>query len=157
MHRAITGYLQDDAADWVALLCCGHRQHVRHKPPFFSRPWTQTEAGRRSMLGQALDCVLCDRRELPQGLLRCERTPELGETGIPEALRTSNACATWTVIHVVAGRLRCHIEGLADEPLLLDAQTPGVVPPDVRHALVPDGPVRFSIERFRLPAAAPSG
>lgn len=157
MRRAITGYLQDDDADWIALLCCGHRQHVRHKPPFFLRPWTQSEEGRRSMLGHALDCVLCERRELPQGLVRCERTPELGETDVPAALRENGASATWTVIHVVAGRLRCHLEGLAEQPLVLEARTPGVVPPDVRHHLVPDGPVRFFIERFRPPGPGAQG
>lgn len=157
MLRAITGYRQDDAADWVALLCCGHRQHVRHKPPFFSRPWTQSEAGRSAMLGQCLDCVLCDRRELPQGLVRCERTPELDETEIPAALRSRCKSANWTVIHVIAGRLRCHIERLAEGPLELDARTPGIIAPDVHHHLVPDGPVRFFIERFRLPGSESAG
>jgi tellurite methyltransferase len=65
MLRAIVGYVQDEAGDWVALLSCGHRQHVRHKPPFFLRPWTQSEEGRASMLGQSLDCVLCDRPPAP--------------------------------------------------------------------------------------------
>lgn len=65
MKRKITGYHLDEHDDWVAELDCGHGQHVRHQPPFFNRPWTQTEEGRASMLGIQLDCVRCDRGEPP--------------------------------------------------------------------------------------------
>ena len=37
--RPIGGFTQDADGDWVALLACGHRQHVRHAPPLQSRPW----------------------------------------------------------------------------------------------------------------------
>jgi hypothetical protein len=63
MLRAIVGYHQDDAGDWVADLACGHGQHVRHKPPFVLRPWVITPEGRAQMLGTELECVLCDRTE----------------------------------------------------------------------------------------------
>lgn len=60
MERAIVGFETDEAGDWVALLTCGHRQHVRHKPPFQDRPWTLTSLGRASRVGTPLHCVLCD-------------------------------------------------------------------------------------------------
>lgn len=66
MKRTITGFHRDPAEDWVAELVCGHGQHVRHKPPFFSRPWILTVEGRHSRLGVELDCVRCDRFELPE-------------------------------------------------------------------------------------------
>lgn len=69
MKRAITGYHKDEAGDWVAELDCGHGQHVRHKPPFFNRPWTCTPQGRRSMLGHKLNCVRCDAGQPPAGRL----------------------------------------------------------------------------------------
>ncbi|MEZ4368912.1 MAG: DUF3565 domain-containing protein [Kofleriaceae bacterium] len=65
MERAITGYHQDEHGDWVAELACGHRQHVRHRPPFFLRPWVTTAAGRAEHLGTVLPCVRCDRGEPP--------------------------------------------------------------------------------------------
>lgn len=65
MKRAIIGFRRDEAGDWVALLDCGHPQHVRHRPPFVERPWVETAEGRRSMLGTMLDCVRCDRGEPP--------------------------------------------------------------------------------------------
>lgn len=65
MKQPITGYHQDELGDWVAELACGHGQHVRHKPPFFNRPWVMTAAGRASRLGLQLNCVRCDRGEPP--------------------------------------------------------------------------------------------
>ncbi len=35
----VNGFEQDEVGDWVMLLSCGHRQHVRHQPPFINRPW----------------------------------------------------------------------------------------------------------------------
>lgn len=60
MKSAITGFHTDEAGDWVAELACGHNQHVRHRPPFQSRLWVTSEAGRRSRLGVELDCKKCD-------------------------------------------------------------------------------------------------
>lgn len=60
MKQPITGYHKDELNDWVAELACGHFQHVRHKPPFFNRPWVVTQPGRESMLGEELSCKKCD-------------------------------------------------------------------------------------------------
>ena len=67
MKRSIVSFHRDADKDWVAELDCGHSQHVRHHPPFDNRPWTTTEAGRRSKLGRHLVCPNCDRFELPDG------------------------------------------------------------------------------------------
>jgi hypothetical protein len=67
MIRTIEDFHQDDEGDWVAELSCLHTQHVRHRPPFWNRPWVTTEAGRRSRIGAELDCPLCDRAEPPDG------------------------------------------------------------------------------------------
>src|SRR5579884_624757 len=63
MQRVIVGYHLDEVGDWVAHLSCGHRQHVRHRPPFQLRAWVVDEEGRRSRLGAPLECPLCDRGE----------------------------------------------------------------------------------------------
>lgn len=60
MKRQIIGFHQDEHADWVADLACGHTQHVRHQPPWQQRPWVTTAEGRRSRLGIELDCKKCD-------------------------------------------------------------------------------------------------
>jgi len=60
MKQPIQGFHQDDHQHWVAQLACGHNQHVRHNPPWTSRPWVVTSEGRSSMIGQSLDCKKCD-------------------------------------------------------------------------------------------------
>jgi tellurite methyltransferase len=150
--RPITGYYLDDVNDWVAELSCGHGQHIRHKPPFLSRPWVTTDEGRASMLGTELDCVRCDRLEVPEGAVAYKRTAEFDEATIPSGLRRNHSTkpGVWGVIHVVAGRLRYHIEGLGGRELVLDPETPGIVVPEVPHHVEPDGPVRFFVEFRRM-------
>ena len=87
MQRAITGFHQDELADWVAELACGHGQHVRHKPPFWVREWVLTAEGRAEKLGVELGCVLCDRFEPPAGAMAYKRTPDFDQGSIPAALR----------------------------------------------------------------------
>jgi hypothetical protein len=60
MKQAIVGYHQDEENDWVAELACGHNQHVRHNPPWTNRPWVVSPEGRAQVLGQMLECRLCD-------------------------------------------------------------------------------------------------
>jgi hypothetical protein len=60
VNRRIIGFHQDERADWVAELECGHNQHVRHQPPFEMRPWVVRADGRRSRLGIELACRKCD-------------------------------------------------------------------------------------------------
>lgn len=63
MKQAIVDYKQDEENHWIAILECGHTQHVRHQPPFFNREWTQTELGRNNRLGFKLNCKLCDEKK----------------------------------------------------------------------------------------------
>ncbi|XQW84114.1 DUF3565 domain-containing protein [Thalassotalea piscium] len=60
MKQPIIGFKKDEENHWVAILLCGHCQHVRHAPPFISRPWVITQEGRESMLGHELGCKKCD-------------------------------------------------------------------------------------------------
>ena len=61
MLQKITGFHQDEEEHWVAELACGHGQHVRHNPPWRSRPWVVTQRGRDEKLGESLECPKCDR------------------------------------------------------------------------------------------------
>ena len=60
MQRAIVGFHLDDDGDWVAELDCGHRRHVRHRPPLFPEPWVLDADARRERIGSPLECRLCD-------------------------------------------------------------------------------------------------
>ncbi len=63
MKRRIIGFHQDEMLDWVADLDCGHRQHVRHNPPWMNRPWVVTAGGREKFIGSILNCKVCDEKE----------------------------------------------------------------------------------------------
>jgi len=65
MQQPITGFHLDAEDHWVAELACGHYQHVRHDPPWVERPWVVTVEGRRSVLGQLLECRKCDLGAAP--------------------------------------------------------------------------------------------
>ncbi|MDY6980885.1 MAG: DUF3565 domain-containing protein [Pseudomonadota bacterium] len=58
---SITGFVQDEEGDWIAELSCGHRRHVRHRPPWQNRPWVESEAGRQSMIGYVIPCRDCQK------------------------------------------------------------------------------------------------
>jgi hypothetical protein len=60
VQRSIVAFDQDEVQDWVALLECGHRQHVRHRPPWQERPWVLTEQGRAERIGSPIECRACD-------------------------------------------------------------------------------------------------
>jgi hypothetical protein len=60
LKQKIIAFHKDEHGDWVADLECGHRQHVRHKPPWMVRPWIETPEGRESRIGVELECKPCD-------------------------------------------------------------------------------------------------
>lgn len=156
MERRITGYRRDDAGDWVAQLDCGHGQHLRHRPPFFNRPWVETEEGRQSRLGARLDCLRCDRHELPEGLVEYKRTPSFSADSIPPGLLKDHAtkAGVWGRIRVEEGLLHYHISPPDGERVTLRAGEEGVVVPEQRHCVRPEGPVRFHVAFFRVEAPA---
>lgn len=150
MQRPIIEFGIDDEGDPFARLDCGHRQHVRHNPPFTNRPWVMTDDGRRSKLGALLECVRCDRFEFPEGFERYQRTPGFDEHSIPAGLRRAHAtkAGVWGRIVVSSGRLRYHVEG-TDPVFELTPGTPGIVPPQAVHRVEVVGPVRFLVELWR--------
>ena len=63
MERRIIGFEQDEVGDWIALLECGHSQHVRHDPPWQVRDWVTSASGRSGRLGTELACRECDEAD----------------------------------------------------------------------------------------------
>ncbi len=153
MKRTIAGYLQDAAEDWVAYLDCGHRQHVRHQPPFRERPWVTTLDGRAAHLGQSLDCAVCERFEWPTDFAAYKRTPEFTAATIPAGLRKDHSTkkGVWAKIVVLEGTLRYVVDPL-NATFTLEPSTPGIVIPEVLHYIGPLGEVRFYVEFYRANA-----
>lgn len=152
MQRPITGYTQDEERHWVALLGCGHRQHVRHNPPLVSRPWVLSPEGRDKHLGALLNCVRCERFELPDHFVAYRRTPEFTQDTVPAALRKDHSTrpGVWAKVNVIEGRLRYRIDAWKVDTVLTPGQ-PGVVVPEVLHCVEPLGPTRFYVEFYGQP------
>ena len=91
-ERAIASFELDADGDWVAVLVCGHTQHVRHRPPFEVREWVTTEAGRAGRIGSALDCDFCEMPTLPADAVQeLSLTDEKSVVTDPETMRPSSA------------------------------------------------------------------
>lgn len=148
MHRSMVGFHQDEEQHWVAELECGHCQHTRHDPPFFSRPWVVTEAGRHEHIGQNLDCVLCDRLQIPDNYAPYKRTPLFTTRTIPAGLlsRHSVKRGIWGMIHVEQGNLRYQIYEPLNREIVIESGQSAVILPEVFHKVVPMDTVEFWVE-----------
>ncbi len=71
MERRIVSFSQDQEGHWVAHLDCGHRQHMRHQPPWQNRAWVTTPEGRGAKIGAGVACRACEDAKGPpdRGLL----------------------------------------------------------------------------------------
>jgi tellurite resistance-related uncharacterized protein len=145
VRRTIRGFHQDDAGDWVAELSCLHNQHVRHRPPFFDRPWVLEPEGRTSRIGEELDCALCDRAEMPDGLRLARTAGPFDDDTLPPGLRKEHHVAdgTWGRLRVVSGSVDFVMQADARR---LDAGAHQPIPPGVPHTLTFIGPAVIEID-----------
>jgi tellurite resistance-related uncharacterized protein len=151
--RQIVGYHQDEAGDWVAELSCLHNQHVRHRPPFLERSWILHEAGRADRLGSDIECPLCDRAELPDGLSLLRTAGPWDESAVPAGLRRSHRTSegTWGMVRVLRGRTVLHLD--LDPPLdaVLEAGGARAIPPGVTHDVEAAEPFEMVLEFWGRP------
>ncbi len=137
MKRAIIGFTKDEHGNWVALLSCGHPQHVRHDPPFTLRPWVESAAGRAGKIGVALNCVRCDRLELPDGWIADGRGDVITATGVPSRwwrIQRSDA-EHWLTLEVIRGCVRWIPCQPGPSLQVVDAGNAIAIPPDVMYRL----------------------
>jgi tellurite resistance-related uncharacterized protein len=148
VERRIVGFEPDDVGDWVALLDCRHRRHVRHRPPFLVAPWVEDQVERTRRVGTMLGCPLCDRCEVPAGLAVVRTTATWDEHTMPDALRRAHrlSAGTWGRLRVATGSLRFVAETEPVTDVIVDSQLPQAIPPDVDHHVEPARSVRFAIE-----------
>ena len=150
MIRTIEGFHADDEDDWVAELDCLHGQHVRHKPPLWPKAWATTEEGRAEHLGTPLDCPLCDRFELPDGLTLARTAGPFDADTLPAGLRRTHLVAdrTWGLLRVLDGVVGFEIAGRERRLAAGDEQP---IPPGVPHRLELDGPVELAVDFLVAP------
>ena len=78
-------------------------------------------------------------------------TSVFDEASLPAALRRdhSTKSGVWGVIRVLEGRLRLETE--AGEARVLTPEAPGLVRPEERHRVEPEGPMRMQVEFYASP------
>ena len=148
----IRGFHQDATGDWVAELACGHAQHVRHLPPWQSRPWVGDAAGRAEKLGAAIACPLCEMPRAPANLVEYKRSATFTQSSIPAGLLRSHSTkfGVWARIVIESGQL----DYTFDSPLrtfVLTPEFPGIIPHEVPHSVTAGHPVTFHLEFLRVP------
>ena len=155
--RTIVAFHQDEQGDWVARLSCLHGQHVRHRLPFQERPWVMDDSERTARIGSDLDCPLCDRAELPDGLRIVRTAGPFDATTVPAGLRASHrvAAGTWGRLQVLEGSVGFSMD--TDPPITrrLGAGDEQPIPPGVPHRLTVEGPVRLTVD-FLVGGDAPT-
>lgn len=154
MEREITGFHADEDGHWVAELSCLHGQHIRHQPPFRNAAWVIEAAGRAARIGAPLDCPLCDRAELPDGLVRDRVTSTWDETSAPRALQRNHRVArgVWGQLGVDSGAIRFVAQTTPVIDRVVSAGEFQPIPPELEHQVEVIGPVRFAVE-FLVPMA----
>ena len=132
----------------MAELTCGHGQHIRHRPPFQLREWVLDAGRRNSRVGTTLDCPLCERAELPDGLRLVRTSPQWDERTMPAGLTRSHriAVGTWGRIAVHNGNLRFVARTEPELNVIVGPGSTQAIPPEVEHKVEPLNQVCFSID-----------
>ena len=153
MIRTIVGFHPDEVGDWIAELSCLHSQHIRHQPPFRPRAWVLTPGGRTERIGTDIDCPLCDRAELPDGLRRVRTAGPFDATTVPPGLRRTHEVAerTWGVLRVLDGSVGIRIATVLPIDRRLSPGDTQPIPPRVPHDLAIDKPVVFAVDFLVAP------
>lgn len=153
--RTIVGFHADDAGDWVARLDCFHTVHVRHNPPFQVRPWVTDDAARAERLGTELECLRCERAELPHGLRVARTAGPFDQASLPAGLRRPHrvAAGTWGLLRVLGGSALFEIGGRS---VRLERGDQQPIPPQLEHRVSLDDSAVIEID-FLVSAGGADG
>lgn len=152
VERQILALLPDADGQWVATLECGHRRHIRHRPPLSSYPWVLDDVERAARIGSTIECERCARLELPADAVAYRTTPEFDEHTLPRGLRAEHdtRAGVWGRIEVLAGQVRFVMPVLAQDRVI-EAGGHAIVAPGLVHHVEPLGPARLRVVFLRVP------
>ncbi len=87
---------------------------------------------------------------LPDGVTLYGKTPEFSEASIPENLRHAHRtnARTWAKIVILEGKLRYRVLEPGIRETVLSSEWPGIVEPEISHAVEAVGKVRFFVEFY---------
>ena len=149
----MTGFRRDEDGVWVARLSCLHTQHIRHEPPFWEAGWVEDDEERTERVGQLLDCPLCDRAEMPDGLAPVRTSATWDANTVPDALRRAHRVAAerWGLLEVEAGEVRFQADTHPPLDVLVTPARPQPIPPELDHHVEPTEGARFHVTFLARP------
>ena len=108
--------------------------------------------GADAHIGTPLDCPLCDRAEMPDGLRLIRTSVKWDERTMPKGLSRAHriAAGTWGRIVVHDGHLRFAARTEPELKTVLSGGSTQAIPPEVEHEIEPLAEVRFSIDFFSI-------
>lgn len=141
-----------DGDEWIVRLDCGHRRHIRHRPPLASYPWLDDPDARAARIGERIECDRCGRLELPDDATAYKTTDVFDEVTLPAGLRREHTtrAGVWGRIEVLAGSVRLVTPALGRDEVIV-AAAHGLVAPEIVHRVEPLGPMRLQVVFLRVP------
>lgn len=158
MQRRVVGLQRDEEGDWLADLDCLHTLQVGRTDTFGAHGPVRDRSAKDDEDGPAertpveLECPLCDRAELPEGLVVVRTAGPFGDTDVPAGLRRPHRVGdgVWGRLRVLEGSVGFHMEGVV--PTLERQVGTGEnqpIPPSAPHELKLTGPVRLCVDFLR--------
>ncbi len=110
----------------------------------------RSELGRHSQIGAILNCVRCDRLELPDNVVAYKKTPEFDENSIPKGFKKdhSTKVGTWRIIHVLKGTLIYTVNYPDKKQTEITQGEIGIISPCLLHSVEAKGSVNFYVEFY---------
>ena len=135
----------------VVELDCGHRRHVRDRPPLERYPWVRDAAARAARVGQSIECGRCDALERPSTAVRYREGVPWTNATLPAGLRKAHAlkAGVWGELVVLAGSARLRFDPPIARSLSLTAGDVASIPPEVSHELALDEDAVVRIDFWR--------
>jgi tellurite resistance-related uncharacterized protein len=135
----------------VVQLDCGHRRHVRDRPPLEVHPWVRDPTARAARVGTSIECGWCEACRRPDGVTRYREGPQWDATTIPAGLRASHSlrAGVWGELVVHSGRIRLRYLAPLDRTLELGPGDTASIPPELPHELELIGDVQLRVDFFR--------
>jgi tellurite methyltransferase len=136
-----------DGDAWIAALDCGHRRHIRHRPPLSSFPWIDDPAGRTAHIGQSIECGRCAQRIWPDDAQPYRTTPTFDENSVPAGLLADHRtrAGVWGRLEVLSGSLTLRFVDPLDDCVVVAAGESAAIPPELPHHVELSGPVEFRV------------
>jgi tellurite methyltransferase len=142
-----------DGDAWVATLDCGHRRHIRHRPPLSSAPWIEHAEGREAHIGQWIECGRCAQRIWPECAEPYRSTKVFDEHTVPAGLLADHRTkkGVWGRLELLSGTLVLCFALPLDERVTVAAGAWAAIPPELPHHVELSGAVEFRVVFCRCP------